>query len=367
MDSPKAIGGVDPSQARTLVEFANLLQEVKDRADVSISKIKRRTSVNGVDIIGGDTIHAMLHAKRIPSKVHLCAFLRGCNVPMGDIRAWEEKRLELKRLEDEGLGAGLAALQKQTTELTSRLTGAETRIVDLQQRETQLRSELAAEEERASKAESDRDLANHRIAELETELQDVRSELRRLQADYGKLCNTYNELKSIEEALRAEYNRAEAERQMREAAERGKRTLEQRVTDLERQLDGQRTPVSREPDPQPAQATPEFINRDLHVEKPFELDDTDFDDLHTLVLTYAWYCEACKKGGERSYDHCPHCGREASHDYHKPVTFRLKGVPRYGERTLPKCGNSDNPELPASDVYIQVARKPSFKERWRNA
>jgi hypothetical protein len=389
MDPLPSSSGLDPDQAATVPQFVRLLKKLhvgsglSYRAVVNLAEQSDRNNS-----IAPSTISLALKGEKLPTMRTLKVMLAAYSLPAEQADKWLAKWSDLARqsVDEDGLPTGI--VMQIHDGLTNRLARVDKRTEELHLKEARLRADLAAarkecenlhkecmqlneglnvERERASKLEAERILVERHIGKLESELSAVRDELRRVEVERDRLLNDQGNLESLEDLVKLHFDRAEFERDRREQAERARRGLEQRNAELERQLGERRIPAKKEAGPKPATVVPEFINQDVHVEKPFKFSDSDFNEVHTLVLTYAWYCERCNKGGERSYERCPHCRREVSHDFPKTVTFRLPGEPRYGERMLRERGNSDNPKLSPSDVYIQVGRKPSFKERWRKA
>lgn len=361
MDELPAAEAIDPSGAKTPQEFGALLKELFDCHGMSANNVAEKAQVSS------STVSALVNGRGTARPETFKTILATFKLSEPTLSRWHKKRSELLRKQGED---GQQDLMRRIEAMEVELNGANANIASLRVQETELRAELAAEQERASKLEGDRAQANEKIQALAEQLERVREKKRKAHARLKEILAQKESLVAFNELLRGQLELLQEERAQRESAERSIQQLKAQVSEIGQAysvlraatLDAEveevvERPVTKAPKPEQTKNEP--------LVTTIAVNDRDFGKPYEFWITFPWYCENCKIGGSKQQLVCPNCKGAIVYDEMQLV--KLKELPdaSYGKTLVVSgVGNWDDLNLKRGDVHIQVRRKES-RQRWQ--
>jgi flagellar biosynthesis GTPase FlhF len=146
-----------PAGATTVVEFADLLQQVRSRSGKTYDEVVRWVADNGGSTtLAKSTLSDLLNGQRLPRVGHLVAILLACGFAPDELGPWKQARARLEALPREhDLVVVRTDFDDFSRDLRDRLTEARQEVSDLRQREQDLAARLAREEIKCRQLEAD--------------------------------------------------------------------------------------------------------------------------------------------------------------------------------------------------------------------
>ncbi|HKR82507.1 MAG TPA: hypothetical protein VJR27_05950 [Candidatus Saccharimonadales bacterium] len=323
-----------------------------------------------------------MNGKRLVTRPILEAMLLAMRRPSDEMDTWRDKRSEIAISCDPKSIGNTAELLEELDKLRRLLEKVREHNVGLTTHKEKLEQDLAAsiaERDRlrdqirnAEHATADqRDRANQLQAALRTAEQliaELQGKLRLVDAerDYGdqqyeQLAERIGSLEqthaSVDGFIGDLFRRIEHE-------QKGRQELEAQIANIVPLLTYYQGVALQEADdrPQPSTPAPEFPKPGATGNSPktmtWPVPERDLVAGKKLKITakYAWYCGICRRGGDATYwRQCPECDQSVRTNHSVPLTTNVPENPRYGmSLILPEAGNSDNPNLPASDLWVQL-------------